>query len=255
MKKFARLALLGIALAAALTAAAFVKGGTASAASPQATGTPTSHKGCGDDIACVINFGNAAIDLRLADLQKLIDRVNTRKGLTESQRDPIINSANIAIGGLHTLHQKLDDDTVIATARADVQSIYTQFRIFAVQIPSDYAQLWLDDLSNVHDIFVSKEPTIEQEIQKYGSPGNTQALYTDLVSQVNTASTSISSGQGLIPSLIPSNYPGTTQTLATLKGDLKAARTDLDTAHSDLKQIIAALKAAAATSVTPTPTA
>ena len=255
MKKFSRLALLGIALTAALTAMVFIKGGTASAASPQATGTPPTHKGCGNNVTCVIDFGNAAIDLRLADLQKVIDRVNSRPGLTESQRDPIITSANFATSGLHSLRQKLDAETVVANARADVQSIYSQFRIFAVQIPSDYAQLWLDDQSNIHDIFVSKEPTIEQMIQKYGSPGNTQALYTDLLAQVNNAATSISNGQGLIASLIPANYPGTTQTLATLKGDLKSTRTDLDAARNDLKQIIAALKAAGATSVTPTPTA
>lgn len=255
MKQFSRFALLGVALCAALAATFVMKGGSVAAASPLATGTgtPTSHKGCGDDIACVITYGNHAIDMRVDSLNQVIARVNARKGLTQNQRDPIINSANTDISGLHALRQKLDDEQSIANAHTDVQNIYAQFRIYAVMIPSDYAQVWLDDLSNAHDFFVSKEPTIEQLIQKYGSPGNTQALYTDLATQVTNAGTAISSGQGLIPSLIPANYPGTKATFVTLKGDLQTAHTDLKAARSDLEQIIATLKAAGHGTPTPTP--
>ncbi len=257
MKKFARIGILSAALVAALVATMAIRGGSASAASgiavsgAQATGTPSTK--CGTSVSCVIAFGNTAINERIASLQLLIARANARQHLTSDQRAAVVNSANTAITGLKALQTQLDGETVIANARTDVKNIYVQFRIYAVQIPSDYAQIWMDDLSYLQQAFTAKEPTIQQDIQKAGSPGNTTALYNDLVAQLTTAGTNISNGQALIPSLTPANYPATDQTLKTLKTDIQTAHAAMLTARTDLKQIIAALKAVSG--ATPTTTA
>jgi hypothetical protein len=208
---------------------------------PAAT-TPTgSH--CGQSLQCVIDFGDARIADRITALQKLIDRVNNRIHLTSDQKNAIISSATNAITGLQGLKTTLDKETDITKARADVKSIYVTYRIFAVQLPLDYATMVADLLSYVQTTLSGKEPTILAAIQKAGSPGNTMQLYQDLVAKVSDAATQISAAQALFPNMVPANYPGTQQTLQQIRTDLKTAHSDLETARSDLKQIIAALKA------------
>jgi hypothetical protein len=210
---------------------------------PAATGTATGNH-CGQSVSCVIAFGDARIAERITALQKLIDRVNNRAHLTSDQKNAIISSATNAITGLQGLKATLDKETSVTNARADVKSIYVTYRIFAVQLPLDYATMVADLHSYVQMTLANNESTIDAAIQKAGSPGNTTQLYQDLVAKVSDAATQISAAQGLFPNMIPANYPGTQQTFQQIRTDLKTAHADLETARDDLKQIIAALKAA-----------
>jgi uncharacterized phage infection (PIP) family protein YhgE len=241
MKRMIRLGLCGAAIAAATLFALFLSFRPAQAASE---GT------CGNNLQCVIAFGNARIQERVTALNTLIARVQANQYLTDSQRDAIQTDARTNINGLQTLKTKLDGETNIANARTDVHNIYAQFRIFAVVLPRDYHEVWLDHMTNLHDQFVSGEPTINQAIQAAANKGinvtQEQQQYNDLVAKVGDAGTQLTSAQGLIPSLIPANFPGTNQTLATLRGDLKQAHTDLAAAAKDLNDITQELKAAGA---------
>ncbi len=254
MNKHLRLILPGAALAAIL-AGGFAANHAAFAAArvaPAATSAPA-HARCGQNLQCVIDFGNARIAERILALQRFIDRVNAHKHLSSSQSSALISSANSSISSLQTLQAQLDKETSITAARADVKAIYVQFRIFAEQLPRDYATLWSDALSNVQALFSSKESQIQQLIQKAGSPGNTAQLYQDFVAKVSDAATQISNAQALLPDLTPANYPNPT-TKQQLRADLHNAHADLKAARSDLEQIIAALKAAGvSTSATATP--
>jgi len=225
----------------------------ATQASPAATHTPL-HGACGQNVPCVIAFGNDRISDRVLALQKFIDRVNAHKHLSITQSSALVSSANSSISSLQTLQAQLDKETTITAARADVKSIYTQFRIFAEQLPRDYGTLWSDVLSNVQADFTSKESNIQQLIQKAGSPGNTTQLYQDLVAKVSDAGTQISNAEALLPNLVPANYPNQS-TKQQLRTDLHTAHEDLKAARADLKQIIAALKAAhgGSSATTPTP--
>src|SRR5581483_11415418 len=153
------------------------------------------------------------------------------KALTDAQRSTIINDANSNESGLKDLKTKLDGETDLKAAVADVKSIYTQFRIFAVVLPRDYGEIYLFHEQNVITRMTDAEPTIADLIQKDQDAGHDvsklNSLYQDYKNKLADATSNTNKAQGLIPSLTPANYPGTDQTLKTYHADLKAARVDL----------------------------
>ncbi len=256
MKTLLRFAAIGlIAMAAAFAILAVHASGISAASAPSAA-TPTPK--CGQNLTCIQNIGYAEIDRRVAALDVLIARVATHTHLTQTQQSAITQDARANISGLTDLRNTLKSETTVSAARADVQSIFKNFRIFAVVLPRDYGEIYLDHMTNVHDAFTAKEPTIQSILQEAQNEGinvtQEQAHLTDLETQVTNAGTQLSSAQGLIPSLIPANYPGTTQSIAEYHTDLKAAHGDLKAAWIDLKDIIAELKVAGFSKTSPTPT-
>jgi hypothetical protein len=196
--------------------------------------------------SCVQQFGDQQIDARLAALEKLKDDAQNNKSITDSQRAVIIKDANDNESGLHALKTKLDGETDIKAALADVKAIYEQFRIYAVVLPRDYGEILLFHEQNVASRMTDAEQTITDLIQKDQQAGHDvtklEALDQDYTSKLQDANTQTTNAQGLIPSLVPANYPGTDQTLKTYRGDLKTAHDDLKDAASDLHQMYEILK-------------
>jgi hypothetical protein len=205
---------------------------------------------CGKNLSCVQTFGKTEIDKRVAALNVLVGKVQANAYLTDQQKDTIQTDAKSNIPPLQALETKLMGETNIADARTDVRNIYVDFRIYAIVLPRDYHEIWLDHESNLHDQFVAGEPTINQAIQAASAKGinvaQEQSQYNDLVAKVTDAGAQITSAQNLIASLVPANFPGTTQTLATMRGDMKQAHGDLVAAAADLNSITQELKAAGA---------
>ena len=253
--KLPRLAFIGLACAGAL--ALFLSTHQAAVASAALAATNGS---CGKNLSCVIAFGNARIDERVAALNVLIGKVNLKKHLTDAQKTALVADANTNINGLKALRTKLDAETTIAAARADVKSIYTDYRIFAVALPLAYHEVWLDELQSAQTAFVTNEPTISTAIENAKNHGCTvtmeQTQFTDIQNKVTDAGTQLTAAAGLIPQIKPSGYPGTDQTLKQMSQDLRQAHTDLTDAGHDLKNIRNEIHACeGTTSGTPTPTA
>jgi hypothetical protein len=232
------------ALSLALVGAFGLVGMTASAA-PIASAA--SH--C-TTVNCVQLFGDKAINDRLGALDKLKVNVQTaenNKGITSSQGDGIISDANTNESGLKSLKSKLDAETTIKGAQADVKNIYVQFRIYAVVLPRDNGEILLFHEQNVTARMTDAEPTIADLIQKDKTAGHDVtkllALQSDYTSKLADASKNETAAQGLIPSLVPANYPGTDGTLKTYRADLKTAHQDIKDAASDLHQMYTILKA------------
>ncbi len=255
--KFSRhFAWAGLALISAL-AFSLVLGHPASAQGlrqPQATGTP--RTACGKDVKCVQSAGDALIVKRVASLQAFITRINAHQRLTADQKTALVGDAQTNITNLQNWQHKLDGETTIDAARSDVRGIFTQFRIYAVVLPRDEGEAYLDALATVQGKFASNEDKINQAIQAAAAKGinvtQEQGQFSDLQAKVTDANTQIGNARALIPSLTPANYPGTTATLVQYRAGMKAARVDLTAAGQDLKNIIAELKAAGVTGGTPT---
>jgi hypothetical protein len=257
MNKLLRFSAIGLIALAAVVAIFASHASFAAAATAPAAGTGTPTTKCGSNLACVQNVGYGEIARRIAALNVLIARVSAHTHLTSAQQSAITEDAQTNISGLNTLNSKLKGETDVTAARTDVQDIFTNFRIFAVVLPRDYGEIYLDHMQNVHDAVTAKEPEIQSVLQQAQSQGiditKEQGQLTDLETQVTNAGTQLSNAQGLIPSLTPANYPGTDQTIAQYHTDLKTAHTDLKAAAVDLTSIIAELKAAGFTKATPTP--
>ncbi|HET9111574.1 MAG TPA: hypothetical protein VFN78_12170, partial [Ktedonobacterales bacterium] len=115
------------------------------------------------DTQCVITFGNARIAERQAALSKLNSRVSevyTDGRITSANNSALVGDISTNESGLTALKGQLDGASDAKTARADVKLIYTQFRIYAVALPRDYHELWLDMLIHTDARLKGAEPVM-----------------------------------------------------------------------------------------------
>ncbi len=217
--------------------------GTALAAPADATPTPRAR--C-NTVTCVQKVGDALIAERLAALDKLAGAAQNHKALTDQQRQTILSDVQTNKDGLNALKSKLDAEADIKAALADVKNIYVQFRIYAVVIPRDAGEILLFHEQNVIARLVAGNDKITDAIQKDKDAGKdvTQllALQADYNAKLADATAKTNDAQGLIPSLVPANYPGTDATLKTYRSDLKTAHDDIVAAGKDLHQIVQILQ-------------
>lgn len=211
------------------------------------------------DTQCVITFGNARIAERQSALSTLNSRVNTvfKNGrISSADNSTLVGDISANESGLTTLKGQLDSAPDAKTARADVKLIYTQFRIFAVVLPRDYHEVWLDMLVHADNRLVGVEPVIQDAIN--GAPSGVQdqanTLFTDLKSQVSNAQGQTQAAQSIIPQLTPANFNANptsyVTTFGSYKTDIHSAGAATKQAMSDLHQIVQLLKSAGA--ATPT---
>lgn len=254
MRRKPRLILIGVMAALALGATLPL---TALAA-PSANIAPTA---C--DLSCVQQFGDARIAARITALTTLNGKVQSALNdhrIGNDQANALFSDISTNETGLNNLKTKLDGETNTDAARQDVKNIYLQFRIFAVVLPRDYRTLYLDALSNVHDVLVDKEDKIQDAIAKAGNPQAAVALFNDYKSQLQSVEAQIDAANVELPQLTPENYNNNRQAyetaLTNLKNDEQTTHGDLKQAVSDLHQIVQDLKGGSSASgtVAPAPT-
>lgn len=195
------------------------------------------------DTQCVITFGNARIAERQAALTKLNGRVSEVYAdgrITSADNSTLVGDISANESGLTTLKAQLDSAGDARTARAEVKLVYTQFRIYAVVLPRDYHELWLDMLIHTDARLKGAEPIMRDAIN--GAPSSVRAkangLFTDYQSQVSTAEAQTQAAQGVLPQLTPANFNASASAYATQFGSFK---TDIQTAHTATRQAIADL--------------
>ena len=221
---------------------------------------PTSLCGA-TDTQCVITFGNARIAERQAALSKLNSRVSVQfhtGRISSANTSALVSDIAANESGLTALKATLDAAPDAKTARGDVKLIYTQFRIYAVVLPRDYPELWLDMIAHVDARLKGADPLIQDAIHGAPSGVQTQAttLFEDYQSQLSTSEAQVDAAQGIIPQLTPASFDSSPTSYATTYGSFK---TDIQSAHTatrqavlDLRQIITLLKSAGSPVATPT---
>ena len=233
---FAGAALLALAVAAPLTALA----------------APKADAKCDPkDIKCVIAFGDQRIQDRLDALTKLNGKVTdalSAKHITSDQANTLTSDIATNTTGLQNLKAKLDGESDIAAARGDVKNIYLQFRIYAVVLPRDYHELWLDRLADADHRLAGVKDKIADAIAKApaGEQAQLNSLFDDYKTQLAAAEAQMDAAQGELPRFTPENFNTNRQSFETartnLKNDLKTAHKDLNQAAGDLHQIAQILK-------------
>lgn len=216
-----------------------------------ATASAASTPKCGaTDVKCVIGVGDTLISDRQTALSKLNTKISTdlsSKEINGDQAGALQSDVTTNRTGLTNLKTKLDAETSAKTAREDVASIFTQFRIFAVVLPRDYRHLELDIELNVKALMQGVAPGIQAAISK--APADKQAhlknLFADYQKQVAAAEGLIDKAQGDFPSMTPENFNlnRTTyeQVRKTVVDSVNDARKDLHKAADDVKDMTSIL--------------
>ena len=223
---------------------------------PLSAFTAASSSVCGaTDTACVIAFGNARIAERQTALSTLNGRVTevySDRRISSADNSTLVGDISANESGLTTLKGQLDSAGDAKTARDDVKLIYTQFRIFAVVLPRDYHELWLDMLTHADARLAGGEPIIQDAINgaPLGVQGQANTLFTDYKAQVSNAQAQTQAATGIIPQLTPASFNASPSAYATTFGsyktDIQSAGTATKQAMSDLHQIVQLLKSAGA---------
>ncbi len=222
------------------------------------------------NLTLVQQKGDLLIQQRLTTLHTILTRISGLKRLTQDEKATLTTNINNDTTALTNLQAKIDADTDIMTARADVKSIYLTYRVYAEFDPQTALLAASDAMATSVDQFTLLAAKLQTRITQAASSGNTVTTLTALLAgiqnktadaknQYTTVNTDIAS---LTPASYNSNPTGTHQTFIASRVMLQTGRADLQTALQDAKQIIAVLKTfkttvtgtPSATTATPTPT-
>jgi hypothetical protein len=194
----------------------------------------------------IISRGDQEIARRLDSLSKLVSKINAATKLTDADKATLTAEVNATISGLNTLKAKLDAETTVAAARADVQSIYTEYRVYALVTPKV-------SLTKVADDQQVAEQKLQTLIQKFQTRLNAakakgknvsalEAVLNDMIQKVNASASVSGAVQAKVIGLQPTDYNNDHAILSGTSAQLKTAHADNVAAYNDAKQIVAGLK-------------
>ena len=216
----------------------------ASAATPSTTTNTTSTTCAQTHLQDIITKGDEEITRRLTQLDKLDGVIAATTKLTASDKSYLSTEVNNEIPGLTQLKTHLDADTTCDAARADAQSIFTEYRVYALVTPKVYLVKTADDQQvvegNLNSLATKLQTRINQDT--HSDRASLQNMLNDLESQARNAQ-GISSNieQSVLP-LQPSDYNSNHAVLSGDETQLKQAHSDNQAAYTDAKNIISALK-------------
>lgn len=231
-------------LAAAGCAAALVFGAAApaSAAVPAVAASSVQTAADGSQsLATLQQKGAAAIDNRLASLLTAQDRVTAAHDLTDADRAAILGTMQSDASALTSLKAKLAADTDAKTAAADVQSIYTDYRAYAVVIPQSLIATGADRLTT------SAVPHLQQAHDELAAHGADAAQLAAMQTAIDTASKDLDGLAASALAVTPAAYNANHAVIPPL-------RARLDDASAQLRQAGAIGRSLAGTAV-PAPSA
>lgn len=226
------LSLLGVLLFPSI---ALAQTASPSGSTNQATRLATLHTACDD-----------AISQRLASLNTLSTRIQGLQKLSASDKSNFLSQITADVNGLTSLKAKCDGDIDVPTLRTDYQSVFTQYRIYAVFIPQLNLLAASDVMGVTADLLSTYASKLAARIQASGNQSNLVSLLSDMQAKIADAKTQYASAQSQVISLTPNSFntnpSGTKSTLQTAQGEIKTGAQDLKTAWSDAQQIRAGLK-------------
>jgi hypothetical protein len=221
MRSRARTALAAVVLAAAV-------GGVPAAAS------------AGPDqarLAAVKARGDAAIASRLTTLAADAGLIRSAVHLGPGDRSALSGLVSGQQSGLLALRSTIDGDTTVAQAVADVESIVTSYRVYALVDPKVHLVIAADRGAAAAVGLTGVETSLRQAIAAEQAAGHdvpagrdvpaAQAGLARLTTEVTAISVTVSQIPGEVLPLTPAGYPGNRATLVAAAGSLAAARQDL----------------------------
>ncbi len=198
-----------------------------------------------------------AIDKRIQALQRQLERVQNMQKIAEEDKNYLVAEIQGNIDGLNALRAKIEGDTDIATLKADIKSIVTNFRIYAVVLPKGLALMAADRANWGAQRFDVLAAKIQERIDKAEAAGKdvtkVQELLDQFKAKIADAKTHIERAREAFKSMLPVDPGGAKSALQAGKSHLKDARAAFREAIGILRQIVSAFKEMKAPETTSTP--
>ena len=191
-----------------------------------------------------------AIDRRLSALGDLQGKVSSSTYLTASDKATLLGEIGAENGGLAALRVKIAADTDRATLVADCKSIVEHYRVYLLMIPKAHLMIASDAATVIGQKLTDLATKLQADIDRARSAGKDTG---DAQRDLDNLKAAISAGTGAagpvdgllnftLP-LNPSEYPADQQNVKTARADMGTAHTDFVQAGKDAKQVVADLKA------------
>jgi hypothetical protein len=230
---------------------AFAAGTATSTVSPSpATSKPGKTNKTGDIVDAPKPACEAAIDRRLTSLGELRGKVSSSTYLTAGNKATLLGEIGAENDGLAALRVKIAADTDRATLVADCKSIVEHYRVYMLMIPQAHLMIASDAAVAIGQKLADLAARLQADVEKAKGAGkDTASAQRDL----NSLKAAISAGTGAaaaVDGLVNFALPLNPSAYETDEQNVKTARTDFGTAHTnfvqarnDAKQVVADLKA------------
>jgi len=194
----------------------------------------------------IISKGDQEVTRRLTTLNTLMSKINAATRLTASDKAALSNEVTTTINGLTSLKTTLDAETTLTAARTDVQSIYTEYRVYALVAPKIGLIKVADDQQVVESKLTALAQKLQTRITALQQAGkdvsSLQASLSDMTNKTTAAQAISSQIQSKVINLQPTDYNSDHALLSGDRDQLKTAHDDNQAAYNDAKTIVASLK-------------
>jgi hypothetical protein len=212
---------------------------TVGVAGPALAATP-------NGLAAVQAAGKAATTARITALDAAIPKVSSNKYLSSGDRSTILGTLNGDLSAMQSLQAKIAADTDVATAKADVQSIYTGYRVYAVAIPQSLYAASADALTDsAIPSLLKAQSALQAALAGPDKSKDTPAIdaqMADLAAQLTTAQTDSAGVSTAALAVTPAAYNANHSVLAGIRTSIKNAGVAAKAASADAKAVRAALQ-------------
>ncbi len=194
----------------------------------------------------ILNKGNAEITRRLESLNSLTTKITSAKKLSSSDQSYLENEVSSELSGLTTLKSSLDACTLATCAVPFAQSIFNDYRVYALVLPKVHLVKMADDQQAIETSLTTLSQKLQSRITADQTAGkNVASLQTELntmIADINAAQSISSNIESTVLPLQPSDYNSDHTILSGYAQQLQTARNDLQAAAAQAKTIITGLK-------------
>lgn len=191
--------------------------------------------------------GDAEITRRLTNLNAALGKISGLSSLSAGDKQSLTSEVQKEIDGLTALKSKLDADTTLDTARTDVQSVVSDYRVYVLVLPVSRMVEAIDRLTDVENKLTTLQATIQGATDKDQSAGKDvtaiQKSITDMQSQINAAQNATTGITAKLLALQPADYNTDHSVLAQDRTAVGTAVTAVKAARDDAKSAIDGLSA------------
>jgi hypothetical protein len=246
-----------LALASGMTlnfsSTAFAAGTATSTVTPSPGTSKTGRTGTGKTgnvVDPLKQTCEAAIDQRLTSLADLRGKVSGSTYLTAGNKATLLGEIAAETSGLAALRVKIAGDTDRPTLVADCKSIVEQYRVYMLMIPQAHLMIASDAAAAIAQKLTDLAARLQADIEKARSAGkDTVGAERDLhnlTAAISAGTTAAAAVDGLVNFALPLNpaeYEADEQNVKTARTDIGTAHTNFVQARSGAKQVVADLKA------------
>jgi hypothetical protein len=250
LKRIGALALAGSTVLS-FSSTAFAAGTATSTVTPGPGTSKTGKTGKTSNIVDALKpTCEVAIDRRLTSLGDLRSKVSSSTYLTAGNKATLLGEIGAENDGLAALRVKIAGDTDRATLVADCKSIVEHYRVYMLMIPQAHLMIASDAAAAIGQKLTDLAARLQADIEKAKGAGKDTASAQRDLNNLNAAIGAGTAGAAAVDGLVnlalpldPSAYEADEQNVKTARTDIGTAHTNFVQARSDARQVVADLKA------------